>query len=98
MTIEKVQNGNELTVILNGRLDTITAPLLEAELKHSVSGIETLIFDFGALEYLSSAGLRVLLAAQKTMNRQGKMIVRHVNETISEIFEVTGFADILNIQ
>ena len=98
MTIEKVQNGNELTLILNGRLDTTTAPHLEAELKRSVGGIETLIFDFAALEYLSSAGLRVLLAAQKVMNKQGDMIVRHVNETISEIFEVTGFADFVNIQ
>ena len=98
MTIEKIENGTELTMILNGRLDTTTAPRLEAELKHSIGGIETLIFDFAALEYLSSAGLRVLLAAQKVMNKQGNMIVRHVNETISEIFEVTGFADILTIE
>lgn len=98
MTIEKTLNGNELTVSLDGRLDTTTAPRLEAELKHSVSGIETLIFDFSSLEYLSSAGLRVLLAAQKVMNKQGSMIVKHVNETISEIFEITGFADILTIE
>lgn len=98
MNIEKLQNGTELTVVLTGRLDTTTAPKLEGELKHSVNGIETLIFDFTGLEYLSSAGLRVLLAAQKVMNRQGEMIVRNVNETIAEIFEVTGFADILNIQ
>lgn len=98
MTIEKIENGTELTMILNGRLDTTTAPQLEAELKRSVNGVETLIFDFAALEYLSSAGLRVLLAAQKVMNKQGEMIVKHVNDTISEIFEVTGFADILNIQ
>lgn len=98
MTIEKIVNGSELTVILNGRLDTTTAPQLEAELKHNISGVETLIFDFSGLEYLSSAGLRVLLAAQKVMNKQGNMIVRHVNETISEIFEVTGFSDILTIE
>ena len=98
MTIEKTLNGNELTVSLDGRLDTTTAPRLEAELKHSVSGIETLIFDFSSLEYLSSAGLRVLLAAQKVMNKQGSMIVKYVNETISEIFEITGFADILTIE
>ena len=98
MNIEKLQNGTELTVVLTGRLDTTTAPKLEGELKHSVSGIETLIFDFTGLEYLSSAGLRVLLAAQQVMHRQGEMIVRNVNETIAEIFEVTGFADILNIQ
>ena len=71
---------------------------LEAELKHSIGGVELLILDFAALEYLSSAGLRVLLAAQKVMNKQGEMIVKHVNETISEIFEVTGFADILTIE
>ena len=71
---------------------------LEAELKASLEGVETLIFDFTALEYLSSAGLRVLLAAQKTMNRQGSMVVRNVNETITEIFEVTGFCDILTVE
>ena len=97
MTIEKIENGTQLTVILNGRLDTTTAPMMEGELKHSINGIETLIFDFSNLEYLSSAGLRVLLTAQKVMNRQGEMIVKNVNETISEIFEVTGFSDILTI-
>ena len=98
MTIEKKKNGNELTVALTGRLDTTTAPQLEAELKESLSGVEKLVLDFAALEYLSSAGLRVLLAAQKTMNKQGEMIVKNVNETIAEIFEVTGFSDILTIE
>ena len=98
MTIEKTLNGTELTIALNGRLDTTTAPQLEAELKRSVSGIEKLVLDFTALEYLSSAGLRVLLAAQKVMNKQGEMVVKHVNETIAEIFEVTGFSDILTIE
>ena len=98
MTIEKTLNGTELTIALNGRLDTTTAPQLEAELKRSVSGVEKLVLDFTALEYLSSAGLRVLLAAQKVMNKQGEMIVKHVNETIAEIFEVTGFSDILTIE
>lgn len=98
MTIEKTLNGTELTIALNGRLDTTTAPQLEAELKRSVSGVEKLVLDFSALEYLSSAGLRVLLAAQKVMNKQGEMIVKHVNETIAEIFEVTGFSDILTIE
>ena len=98
MTIEKNINGNELKLILTGRLDTTTAPLLEGELKHSISGVEKLIFDFEALEYLSSAGLRVLLAAQKVMNKQGEMIVKNVNETINEIFEVTGFSDVLTIE
>ena len=98
MTIEKCVNGTELAVVLSGRLDTTTAPQLEAELKASLDGVETLILDFAALEYLSSAGLRVLLAAQKTMNRQGSMVVRNVNETITEIFEVTGFCDILTVE
>ena len=98
MTIEKNLNGTELTIAIIGRLDTNTAPQLEAEFKQSVEGVETLILDFANLEYLSSAGLRVLLAAQKTMNKQGEMIVRNVNETINEIFEVTGFIDILTIE
>ena len=98
MTIEKKQNGTELTITLAGRLDTTTAPQLEAEFKQSVNGIEKLVLDFTALEYLSSAGLRVLLAAQKVMNKQGEMIIKNVNDTITEIFEVTGFIDILTIE
>lgn len=97
MTIEKKENGKELTLTLSGRLDTTTAPLLEAELKRSVNDVTKLVFDFSALEYLSSAGLRVLLATQKVMNKQGEMIIRNVNGTIAEIFEVTGFSDILTI-
>ena len=98
MTIEKTLNGSELTVNLAGRLDTTTAPQLEAELKQSVTGVEKLVLDFAALDYLSSAGLRVLLAAQKAMNKQGEMIIKNVNETIAEIFEVTGFSDVLTIE
>ena len=98
MTIEKNLNGTELTVTIAGRLDTTTAPQLEAALKESYEGVEKLVLDFTALEYLSSAGLRVLLAAQKVMNKQGEMIIRNVNETINEIFEVTGFIDILTIE
>lgn len=98
MTIEKTLNGSELIVNLTGRLDTTTAPELETELKQSVDGVEKLVLDFAALEYLSSAGLRVLLAAQKIMNKQGKMIIKNVNETIAEIFEVTGFSDVLTIE
>ena len=98
MTIEKNLNGTELTVTITGRLDTTTAPQLEAEFKQSISGVEKLVLDFSALEYLSSAGLRVLLAAQKVMNKQGEMVIRNVNETINEIFEVTGFIDILTIE
>ena len=98
MTIEKTSEGTELTLALTGRLDTTTAPQLETELKRSIAGMESLILDFAGLEYLSSAGLRVLLAAQKVMNKQGKMVIRHVNETISEVFEITGFSDILTIE
>lgn len=98
MTIEKNLNGSELNVSVAGRLDTTTAPELETVLKESYDGIEKLVLDFTALEYLSSAGLRVLLSAQKTMNKQGEMIIRNVNETINEIFEVTGFIDILTIE
>jgi anti-sigma B factor antagonist len=98
MTIEKVREGTELTLRLKGRLDTTTASQLETELKRSIGGIDSLILDFAELEYLSSAGLRVLLAAQKVMNKQGKMVIRNVNETISEVFEITGFTEILSIE
>ena len=98
MTIEKNLNGTELTVAIVGRLDTTTAPQLEAEFKQNINGVEKLVLDFAGLEYLSSAGLRVLLSAQKVMNKQGEMIIKNVNETINEIFEVTGFIDILTIE
>jgi len=98
MTIEKKLNNEELTITLEGRLDTVTAPSLEEELKASLEGIKKLVLDFQALEYISSAGLRVLLMAQKTMNKQGSMVVRNVNETIEEVFEITGFADMLTIE
>ena len=98
MTIEKIAEGNMLTIVLGGRLDTTTAPKLETELKQNISGVEELVLDLAALEYLSSAGLRVLLSAQKVMNRQGHMVVRNVNEIIMEIFEVTGFVDVLTIE
>lgn len=98
MTIEKAKNDGELLITLTGRLDTATAPWLDSELKSSIDGITKLTFDFERLEYISSAGLRILLASQKIMNRQGKMVIRHVNETIMEIFEVTGFSDILSIE
>ena len=83
---------------LEGRLDTITSPDLEKELKAALDGATVLTLDFGKLEYISSAGLRVLLSAQKTMNKQGEMKLTHVNDTIMEIFEITGFADILTIE
>ena len=98
MTIEKIAESNKLTITLTGRLDTTTAPQLETELKQNISGVNELVLDLAALEYLSSAGLRVLLSAQKVMNRQGCMVVRNVNEVIMEIFEVTGFVDVLTIE
>ena len=97
MTIKKELNGKDLAVAIEGRLDTITAPELEAELKISLDGVEKLTLDFSALEYISSAGLRVLLSTQKRMNTQGSMTLKNVNDTIMEIFEVTGFTDILTI-
>ena len=97
MTITKTAENGTLRIALEGRLDTNTAPQLEAELKTSLSGITELDLDFSGLEYISSAGLRVLLAAQKTMSRQGKMTIRNVNETIMEVFEITGFVEILTI-
>ena len=97
MTINKTRSGNSLIVAIEGRLDTTTAPQLEAELKSSLDGITELTMDLSTLEYISSAGLRVLLSAQKIMNKQGEMKVAGANETVKEVFEVTGFSDILNI-
>ena len=97
MTINKTSNGTELTVALEGRLDTTTAPQLEAEMKTALPNVKELTFDFSKLDYISSAGLRVLLSTQKVMNKQGSMRITNVNESIREIFEVTGFADILTI-
>ena len=99
MTINKKTDGGKLTIALEGRLDTMTAPELESELRSSTSGVSELEFDMTKLDYISSAGLRVLLSAQKTMNKQkGSMVVRHANEALMEIFEVTGFSDILTIE
>ena len=98
MDIKKTKNGKELTLKLIGRLDTITAPALEAELKAELGGVECLIFDLENLEYVSSAGLRTLLSAQKTMNTQGEMKIRNVCEQVGEIFEITGFSEIFTIE
>ena len=98
MKINKIQNGTELMISPEGRLDTLTAPVLEEELKNSLEGVTDLIFDFKRLEYISSAGLRVLLSAQKTMNAKGTMKVRNVREEVMEVFELTGFSDILTIE
>lgn len=98
MNISKTLEGTELTIALAGRLDTATAPELEKEIKDSLGGITKFTLDLAKLEYISSAGLRVLLGAQKVMNKQGEMIVTNVSSDIQEIFDVTGFCDILNIQ
>ena len=98
MNIIKNLDGDKLNIKVEGRLDTTTAPDLEAEIKASIDGVTELTMDFSDLEYISSAGLRVLLSAQKIMNKQGSMKVCGVNETIMEIFDVTGFADILTIE
>ena len=97
MTIQKTQTGNQRTLALEGRLDTVTAPQLEAALSNALDGVTELTLDFAKLEYISSAGLRVLLATQKKMNKQGSMKLTHVCEAVMEVFEVTGFSDILSI-
>ena len=98
MTINKQQNGSVLTIAVQGRLDTTTAPDLEKEIKSGLDGVTELIMDFEKLDYISSAGLRVLLSAQKVMSKQGSMKVVHVNDLVMEVFEVTGFTDILTIE
>lgn len=98
MTIEKNLNGSTLTLAVVGRLDTTTAPDLEKEIKASLDGIDALVLDFEKLDYISSAGLRVLLSAHKTMSKRGGMKVTHVNEMVMEVFEVTGFVDMLTIE
>jgi anti-sigma B factor antagonist len=98
MNIRQTKNKKALTIAVEGRLDTMTAPELEEVLKNSLEGVEALTFDLEKLDYISSAGLRVLLSAQKTMNNQGTMKVLHANEIVMEIFEVTGFSDILTIE
>ena len=98
MEIKKVQDEKKLTVLLEGKLDTNTAPKLDEELKTSLDGIEDLIFDFNDLQYISSSGLRVLLATQKTMNKQGAMKIINVNDFIMEVFDATGFIDVMDIE
>lgn len=98
MEIRKEKQGDRLIVSIFGRLDTVTAPALETELRTSINGVTYLELNLENLEYISSAGLRVILMAQKVMNKQGQMVVKHPNEMVMEIFEVTGFADILEIE
>ena len=98
MTINKTVNGSTLTIALEGRLDTTTSPDLEKELKDTLGGADQLIMDFSKLDYISSAGLRVLLSAHKVMSAKGGMKVTNVNDIVQEVFEVTGFSDILTIE
>ena len=98
MTIGKQKNGEALTLKVEGRLDTITSPELETVLKEELDGVSDLTFDFSALDYISSAGLRVLLYASKSLSGRGEMTITHVNDVIMEIFDVTGFTDILTIK
>ncbi len=98
MVINKNLTDSKLELKIEGRLDTTTAPELEGVLNESYNGITELVIDLVKLEYISSAGLRVLLAAQKVMNKQGKMIIKNVCETVMEVFEITGFVDILTIE
>ena len=98
MTIEKILNGEEATLVVAGRLDTQTAPELEKELDSVVGGLKELTIDMAGLEYVSSAGLRVILKAQKIMNTQGSMKLTGVSDSIMEVFDITGFLDILTIE
>ena len=98
MTINKTVEGGKLIIAPEGRLDTMTSPQLDAELDNSLKGVSALVFDFAGLDYISSAGLRVLLKAQKAMNRQGSMVIRNVSDEIRDIFDVTGFLDIMTIE
>ena len=98
MEIIKKLNNEELLITLKGELNTTTAPELEKVIDSELKGVTTLIFEFADLRYLSSAGLRVLLVAQKIMNKQGKMIVRHPNEDVMDVFDITGFVNVLTIE
>ena len=98
MTIDRNVEGTKTQLKIAGRLDTSTAPELETTIDAFISGVEELIIDFEGLEYVSSAGLRVILKAQKIMNKQGSMKIINVNDTIMEVFDITGFADVLTIE
>ena len=98
MNIKKTPNGSTLTITVEGRLDTVTAPDLEKEINASIADVKELILDFAGLDYISSAGLRLLLSAQKKMAAQGRMKVVHVNDVVNEVFNITGFCDILTIE
>ena len=97
MTIDMVRDEGRLTVSVSGRMDTMTAPDVDKAIKGELDSVSELVFDFSDLDYISSSGLRVLLSAQKTMNKQGSMCIRNVGPIIMEVFEITGFVDILTI-
>ena len=97
MDIERINQGSARILKLNGRLDTLTAPQLDAQTE-KLYGVTDLVLDFADVAYISSAGLRVLLKAQKVMNRQGSMKLIHVNEEVAEVFDITGFSDILTVE
>lgn len=98
MELIKTLEEKKLTIALSGRLDTVTAPQLDAELNGKLDDVTELVLDFADLAYISSAGLRVLLSAQKVMNKQGTLVVKNVCEEIKEVFNITGFSDILTIE
>ena len=98
MHINKTQDGNVLNVSLEGRLDTMTAPEFETAVKDDLNSVESMILDLANLEYVSSAGLRVILSIHKTLKAKNGLVIKNPNETVSEVFEVTGFSDILDIQ
>ena len=98
MQIEKTLDNAKLTMKVSGRLDTMTAPELESAITENITGVTEMILDFSDLEYISSAGLRVLLVATKMMKGKGRLVIQNINETVKEVFEVTGFLDILNIE
>lgn len=98
MTIERKNDNDKVTILLGGRLDTATAPKLEAEIMKCQNTVKDLVLDLKDLEYTSSAGLRVILKAQKMMNTQGSMKIINVNDDVMEVFDITGFLDILNVE
>lgn len=98
MEIKKVKNGEDLVVNVDGRIDTTTAPELEKDIIDELENVTNLIFDFEKVQYISSAGLRVILVFHKNMSKKGKMTIKNVNEAVQEIFDVTGFSDLLNIE
>ena len=98
MKINKDLKDGNLLISISGEINSLSAPELEEVIKNDLNGVKSLVFDFKEVEYLSSAGLRVLLVAQKVMTKQGKMSLRHVNKSVMEVFEITGFSNILEIE